>query len=120
MEKFIFQVKPNFNVIFGNIFYHIFVKLPQASAPAYSMTSRHGIGGFSEDLKKTPGPGTYRPIDPSVYRYRQPSYSMTGRNIQPGDSTRKPGPGAHSPEKGTSPHLFDMLRIFNESSIFFN
>jgi len=71
----------------------------KASAPAYSMTSRHGIGGFSEDLKKTPGPGTYRPIDPSVYRYRQPSYSMTGRNLQPGDSTKKPGPGAHSPEK---------------------
>jgi len=71
----------------------------KVSAPAYSMTSRHGIGGFSEDLKKTPGPGTYRPIDPSVYRVRQPIYSMTGRNLQPGDSTKKPGPGAHSPEK---------------------
>jgi len=69
------------------------------SAPAYSMTSRHGIGGFAEDLKKTPGPGTYRPIDPSLYRIRQPIYSMTGRNLQPGDATKKPGPGAHSPEK---------------------
>ena len=24
---------------------------------------------------------------------------MTGRNLQPGDTTQKPGPGAHSPEK---------------------
>ena len=26
---------------------------------------------------------------------------MTGRNLQPGDQTKKPGPGAHSPEKVT-------------------
>ena len=47
------------------------------------------------DLKKTPGPGTYNTIDPSIYRYRQHVYSMTGRNLQPGDTTKKPGPGAH-------------------------
>jgi len=73
----------------------------KSSAPAYSMTSRRGFGSFSEDLKKTPGPGTYNSIDPSVYRYRQHVYSMTGRNLQPGDQTKKPGPGAHSPEKVT-------------------
>ena len=54
---------------------------------------------FFLDLKKTPGPGTYNTTDPSVYRFRQHVYSMTGRNLQPGDSTQKPGPGAHSPEK---------------------
>jgi len=92
----------------------------KASAPAYSMSSRKSFGSFSEgkikffnkklfisirkfifflDLKKTPGPGTYNTTDPSVYRFRQHVYSMTGRNLQPGDSTQKPGPGAHSPEK---------------------
>ena len=78
----------------------------KTSAPAYSMSSRYG--SFSEgmaifcfdfwpfsDLKKTPGPGTYNTIDPSIYRYRQHVYSMTGRNLQPGDTTKKPGPGAH-------------------------
>ena len=54
---------------------------------------------FTSDLKKTPGPGTYNTIDPSIYRYRQHVYSMTGRNLQPGDTTKKPGPGAHSPER---------------------
>lgn len=28
-----------------------------------------------------------------------PHYSMLGRNVMPGDSTLKPGPGAHSPER---------------------
>ena len=28
-----------------------------------------------------------------------PAYTMNGRNYMPQDSTQKPGPGAHSPEK---------------------
>lgn len=68
-------------------------------APCYSMTERSKIGGFSEDLKKTPGPGAYNTTEPSTYRERQPQYSMTSRNTMPGDATIKPGPGAHSPEK---------------------
>ena len=59
---------------------------------------------------QTPGPGTYRVIHPCVYKNRGPLYSMTGRNMLPSDSTKKPGPGAHSPEKVSLIHLsFDQL-----------
>jgi len=69
------------------------------SAPNYSMTGRSKIGACDEDLSKTPGPGTYKVVEPSVYKKKDPLYSMTGRNQLPSDSTLKPGPGAHSPEK---------------------
>jgi len=70
-----------------------------SSAPAYSMTARVTVGSFHEDLRKTPGPGTYKPVDPSILKTRGPSYSIIGRNVMPTDSTKKPGPGAHSPEE---------------------
>lgn len=63
------------------------------------MTSRAKTGGFSEDLAKTPGPGNYRTVCPSITKRKAPAYSMNSRNFMPGDSTQKPGPGAHSPEK---------------------
>merc|ERR1711881_831353 len=53
--------------------------LTKGSAPAYSMTARATVGS-------------------SLIKSRGPSYSMIGRNLMPTDSTRKPGPGAHSPE----------------------
>jgi len=68
-------------------------------APCYSMTGRSKIGGFHEDLKKTPGPGAYNTTDPSTFKDKRPLYSMTSRNVMPGDGTQKPGPGAHSPER---------------------
>ena len=67
--------------------------------PAYSMTQRSKINGFDEDLAKTPGPAKYNVTNPNLYRNKQPHYSMLGRNVMPGDNTRKPGPGAHCPEK---------------------
>ncbi|KAK1166932.1 outer dense fiber protein 3-like [Acipenser oxyrinchus oxyrinchus] len=73
----------------------------KTSAPNFILTGRSKIGSFHEDLQKTPGPGTYRVIDPCAYKYKPPHYSMTGRNSMPGDTTRKPGPGAHSPERVT-------------------
>ncbi|XP_027048876.1 outer dense fiber protein 3-like isoform X2 [Pocillopora damicornis] len=71
----------------------------KASAPAYSLSGRSAIGGFSEDLKKTPGPGTYEVTHPNTSRKRMPAYTMNGRNYMPTDTTLKPGPGQHSPEK---------------------
>lgn len=68
-------------------------------APIYSLTGRSKIGGFHEDLKKTPGPGAYSTTDPSTFKEKRPQYSMTSRNTMPGDGTQKPGPGAHSPER---------------------
>ncbi|MCI4379025.1 hypothetical protein PGIGA_G00223180 [Pangasianodon gigas] len=72
------------------------------SAPNVSLSGRSKIGSFHEDLKKTPGPGTYRVVDPNMYRSKSPQYSIIGRNSLPGDTTKKPGPGAHYPEKVTS------------------
>ncbi|XP_076466436.1 ciliary microtubule associated protein 1A-like [Babylonia areolata] len=67
-------------------------------APCHTVRGRSKIGGFSEDLSKTPGP-KYDVVSTGVYRHKPPQYSMTSRNVMPGDSTQKPGPGAHSPEK---------------------
>lgn len=47
---------------------------------------------------QAPGPGTYNTTEPQIYRDKAPQYSMTSRNVMPGDTTQKPGPGAHSPE----------------------
>jgi len=85
------------------------VRSGKRQAPIYSLTGRSKIGSFHEDLQKTPGPGTYTTTDPNQYKNKLPLYSMTSRNVMPGDSTTKPGPGAHSPErvninKGMAPH----------------
>ncbi|KAK3751848.1 hypothetical protein QZH41_009668 [Actinostola sp. cb2023] len=69
------------------------------SLPAFSMTGRSKIGSFHEDLKQTPGPGTYKVVAPNIIKTKKPIYSMNGRNYLPGDSTLKPGPGAHYPER---------------------
>ena len=49
-------------------------------------------------LFQTPGP-KYDVVNTAVYKNKPPIYSLTSRNTMPGDSTKKPGPGAHSPEK---------------------
>eukprot|EP00794_Sanderia_malayensis_P017771 gene17771-19547_t len=75
-------------------------KVPhKRTMPCFSMTGRSKIGGFHEDLQKTPGPGTYKVTEPKLYKKRHPEYSMGGRCVMPGDTTQKPGPGSHSPEK---------------------
>ncbi|KAG7456161.1 hypothetical protein MATL_G00248880 [Megalops atlanticus] len=71
------------------------------SAPNFSLIGRSKVGSFHEDLQKTPGPGTYKVVEPGTYKYRPPQYSMIGRNVMPGDLTQKPGPGTHFPENVT-------------------
>ncbi|XP_010888775.3 outer dense fiber protein 3-B-like isoform X2 [Esox lucius] len=73
----------------------------KTSAPNFSLQGRSKIGNFNEDLQKSPGPGTYRVVDPCIYKNKPPHYSMTGRNGMPGDTTKTPGPGAYYPEKVT-------------------
>ncbi|PAA83674.1 hypothetical protein BOX15_Mlig011674g1, partial [Macrostomum lignano] len=68
------------------------------AAPSYTLVGRSKVGGFHEDLQKTPGPGAYSVVPAGRYRHNPPAYSLTSRNSMPGDSTTKPGPGAHSPE----------------------
>ncbi|KAF3688917.1 Outer dense fiber protein 3-B [Channa argus] len=72
-----------------------------SAVPSYSLCGRSKCGSFHEDLKKTPGPAAYNVVDPRVYRKKPPQYSMTGRNFTPGETTNKPGPGAHYPEHVT-------------------
>ena len=50
-------------------------------------------------LSQTPGPGTYVVVSPQVCGQRSHTYSLLGRNFLPNDTTQKPGPGAHHPEK---------------------
>lgn len=47
-------------------------------------------------IPQTPGPGAYNVTKPSTYKEQSPQYSMVSRNVMPGDSTQKPGPGAHT------------------------
>merc|ERR1711981_601055 len=37
------------------------------SAPTWSMSARHKVGHFTEDLAKAPGPGTYNSTDASTH-----------------------------------------------------
>lgn len=71
----------------------------KCSAPAYSMTSRHK--NQKDDRLLVPGPGAYDNSLPDCYNNKTkfPSYSISSRYDVPSDETRKPGPGAHSPEK---------------------
>ncbi|XP_046357125.1 outer dense fiber protein 3-like [Haliotis rufescens] len=69
------------------------------SSPGYSMTARSMIGGYADDLAKAPGPGNYNATVPDLYKDRSPLYSLRRRSYMPGDSTMKPGPGAHCPER---------------------
>lgn len=71
----------------------------KVQAPSYTVLGRKNIGSFHEDLAKTPGPCAYNISNPGKYRMKAPEYSMLSRNAPPGDTTVKPGPGAHSPEK---------------------
>jgi len=66
--------------------------------PAYSIYGRSKTGGFDEDFHKTPGPGHYSAVDINCYKKKRPQHSLVGRTPMPGDSTQKPGPGAHNPE----------------------
>jgi len=75
------------------------VQSSKMQMPSYTLSGRQKTGSFAEDLAKAPGPGTYNTTDPNLYRDKAPLYSMTSRNIMPGDTTQKPGPGAHQPEK---------------------
>uniref|UniRef100_A0A673AGV0 Outer dense fiber protein 3-like n=1 Tax=Sphaeramia orbicularis TaxID=375764 RepID=A0A673AGV0_9TELE len=72
-----------------------------SAAPAHSISSRSKIGGFNEDLKKSPGPAAYKVVDSCIFKSKPPQYSMTGRNFTPSPGANTPGPGSHNPGKVT-------------------
>ncbi|XP_055887468.1 outer dense fiber protein 3-B-like [Biomphalaria glabrata] len=71
------------------------VQSGKPQAPCYSLRGRPNLASI--ELNKAPGPDAYNTTDPSVYKDKAPLYSITGRNMMPGDVTQKPGPGAHLP-----------------------
>nr|KAF6398518.1 outer dense fiber of sperm tails 3 [Molossus molossus] len=73
----------------------------KVSQPSFSIKGRSKLGGFSDDLHKTPGPAAYHQSNMQVTKLRAPQYTIAARVEPPGDKTLKPGPGAHSPEKVT-------------------
>lgn len=75
------------------------IRSSKRQAPVYTMRPKHNNGSFTEDLAKTPGPGTYSNVSSDINKNKAPLYSMTSRNMMPGDNSQKPGPGAHSPER---------------------
>ncbi|KAM9854748.1 ciliary microtubule associated protein 1B [Aulostomus maculatus] len=72
------------------------------SAPAHSLGGRLKTGSFYEDLKKTPGPAAYNAVEPNIYCPKPPQFSITGRNFQPDDTTKKPGPATYKPDLVTT------------------
>ncbi|XP_053313483.1 outer dense fiber protein 3-like [Spea bombifrons] len=69
------------------------------AVPNLSVGGRREIGSIYQDLRKTPGPGTYGAVDPTKYQNRPPQYSMHSRNAMPRDSAKKPSPASYKPEK---------------------
>ncbi|OXA52917.1 outer dense fiber protein 3 isoform X1 [Folsomia candida] len=66
-------------------------------APAYTMSGR---GKEIVDSRVTnPGPGKYESGSLNAMKEKAPAYSLSIRTQLPSDDTKKPGPGAHSPEK---------------------
>ncbi|KAJ9585227.1 hypothetical protein L9F63_002990, partial [Diploptera punctata] len=66
-------------------------------APAFTISGRQK--DQVDDRILTPGPGTYNDAKAENYKVKAPAYSISSRYQMPSDSTQKPGPGAHSPEK---------------------
>jgi hypothetical protein len=66
-------------------------------APSYTMSGR---GKNVQDPRVlNPGPGKYDSGNMNLLKKKAPSYSLSVRTQLPSDDTKKPGPGAHSPEK---------------------
>ncbi|NXT35358.1 ODF3A protein, partial [Pelecanoides urinatrix] len=63
-------------------------------APSVSATGR-----TPATRRRTPGPCGYRMVDTDIFKRRAPQYSMVARNVLPGDTTTKPGPGTYNPEQ---------------------
>ena len=65
----------------------------KASAASYTMAARSNLGGFADDLAKSPGPGKYQTPTVEVHKARSPSFSMGGRTFMPGGQylNQKPG-----------------------------
>ena len=62
----------------------------------------HGHYDVIVMLLQTPGPGSHNATDCALYKSRAPSFTLKPRLAMVGDSTTKPGPGAHCPERVSS------------------
>ncbi|KFM81897.1 Outer dense fiber protein 3-B, partial [Stegodyphus mimosarum] len=65
------------------------------------------IGGKEGDIwttNKNPGPGSYNVPEADKVKQKSPAYSLSYRTNVPKDKSKKPGPGAHCPEKVVMQH----------------
>eukprot|EP00056_Hartaetosiga_gracilis_P021562 m.24873 g.24873 ORF g.24873 m.24873 type:complete len:250 (-) comp9143_c0_seq1:294-1043(-) len=69
----------------------------QKASQSYSMSGRLKVGGFADDKRNTPAPGSYSTTLSN--KKKSPAFSMGGRTYMPDPGTETPGPGQHSPEK---------------------
>lgn len=68
------------------------------TAPAYTISGRQKQ--LTDDRILTPGPGTYdNAANTDAVKPKPPAYSVSSRHQILSDDTKKPGPGAYSPEK---------------------
>jgi hypothetical protein len=69
----------------------------------YKKAPSYTISGRGKDVIDSrvgnPGPGKYESSNLNAMKEKAPSYSLSNRTVLPSDDTKKPGPGAHSPEK---------------------
>ncbi|XP_038667605.1 outer dense fiber protein 3-B [Scyliorhinus canicula] len=68
------------------------------AAPAYSISQKTAFGSMLSNIVKTPGPCAYKHVDTDVFKTRAPKYTIVERNLIPGDTTLKPGPGRYRAE----------------------
>ncbi|NXQ57555.1 ODF3A protein, partial [Anthoscopus minutus] len=63
--------------------------------PCYSMKGKSQYQSAFQDLAKTPGPAAFNGVDPDVYKYRAPKYTMGIKPKIPGKGGI-PGPADYS------------------------
>ncbi|GFR22233.1 outer dense fiber protein 3-B [Trichonephila clavata] len=56
------------------------------------------------DYNKNPGPGSYNVTESDKLKQKAPAYTISQKTNLPTDKSKKPGPGAHSPEKVVMQH----------------
>uniref|UniRef100_A0A224YUN5 Neuroproteinsis n=1 Tax=Rhipicephalus zambeziensis TaxID=60191 RepID=A0A224YUN5_9ACAR len=74
---------------------------PEKADTVLAVTPAYTFGIKPKDAKPDdiPAPGKYNVPGTDTYKSKSPAYTLSYRTNIPSDHTKKPGPGAHSPER---------------------
>lgn len=74
---------------------------PERADTVLAVTPAYTFGTKPKDAKPDdfPAPGKYNVPGTDTYKNKSPAYTLSYRTNIPSDHTKKPGPGAHSPER---------------------